>query len=108
MDPTIAVAIVTAIGLVLSSAIAAIITHSGNKRETKSAASEAAEQTAARAAEEKEELMIQRLAYRDDQILGLEKKVERMNLDRIKLQEQLEICRRLLREKGEEDEQSFG
>jgi TolA-binding protein len=100
MDPTIAVAIVTAIGFVISSSIAGLITYATNRREPKSAAEEAAEEATSRAVEEKEEVLLQRIALREDQILGLERKVKRQADDIAKLKMQLEKVRGLLREEG--------
>lgn len=90
-DPTIVVALVSIIGIVISGAFGVLVAVITNKKEKNDAAGRAAEQAADRATSEKEEALRERIQLRDEQIAQLK-------LTIVDLEATIERLRRRLRD----------
>ncbi len=68
LDPTILVALVSLVGIIISAAFGLLVAVVTNRKETKSSAEEAADQTLETAQDLTTSLYKERLAFKDEQI----------------------------------------
>lgn len=75
VDPTVLVALVSLIGLVISGGFGLMVAVITNRKEKKNAAEEAFDKAAEKASAEKEEMLRERIALRDEQIASLNQRL---------------------------------
>lgn len=84
-DPTVFVAVISAIGVVISGGFGVLVAVITNRKEKKSTAEIAAEQAADKAAEEKEEALRERILLRDEQLLAAQKRIQELEAENSRL-----------------------
>lgn len=85
LDPTIAVALVSAAGIVISASFGVLVAVITNRKETTGSAENAAEQAANKAHEEQEDALRERLLLRDEQIVALKLKNAELEAENARL-----------------------